>query len=370
MQNIFIIPIEPIDTRYTKQWYNHLPKLLRQHAPKHVQIIQIAGQQIPSKPTPGAFLDFAATNIYKSSQLIKIAKLFREDRIVPGDKFLFTDAWNPCIIQVKYMSELLNIPVEIHAMFHAGSYDPADFLGRLIKDKRWTNNFEKAIFHAVDYNWFATEFHIEMFKTNVFRISQRNKYESELSSKEIETKYCRTGWPMEYMVETLAPYANLEKQDLILFPHRIAPEKQVEIFRDLEKEMPEYEWVVCQDQELTKHEFHTLLGKAKIVFSANLQETLGISTCIEGPLSGALPLAPDRLSYTEIFEGYNQFLYPKAWTKDWGWYQTHRNTMANHIRRMMNNYDSLRKDLNEFNTKQVPKYFGFDNAIKVLFKND
>ena len=43
-----------------------------------------------------------------------------------------------------------------------------------------------------------------------------------------------------------------------------------------------------QEQTLTKDEYHNLLGKAKIVFSANTQETLGIS-CYEGALVGATP---------------------------------------------------------------------------------
>ena len=54
----------------------------------------------------------------------------------------------------------------------------------------------------------------------------------------------RTGWPMEYLKTMFTPK---KKEDIILFPHRIAPEKQVEIFRDLAKEMPEYKFIVCQD---------------------------------------------------------------------------------------------------------------------------
>jgi hypothetical protein len=62
-------------------------------------------------------------------------------------------------------------------------------------------------------------------------------------------------------------------------------------------------------QELSKAEYHTLLGQAKMVFSASNQETLGISVCSEGPLLGAIPYAPDRLSYTEILKHAPEFLY-------------------------------------------------------------
>ena len=40
---------------------------------------------------------------------------------------------------------------------------------------------------------------------------------------------------MEYMKDALKDYKNLKKKDLILFPHRIAPEKQPEIFRDCKR---------------------------------------------------------------------------------------------------------------------------------------
>jgi hypothetical protein len=147
----------------------------------------------------------------------------------------------------------------------------------------------------------------------------------------------QTGWPMEYMEAELAPYKNLKKRDLILFPHRIAPEKQVDIFKDLATRLPQYEFIVCQEQELTKHQYHTLLGEAKIVFSANLQETLGIS-CYEGALLDAIPLVPDRLSYTEMY--HNHFKYPSIWTESYDLYDTYRPDLCNVIIEDMETYDT------------------------------
>ena len=109
----------------------------------------------------------------------------------------------------------------------------------------------------------------------------------------------------------------MPKRDLILFPHRVAPEKQVEIFRDLKHQLPQYEFVVCQDQQLTKNEYHNLLGEAKLVFSANLQETLGISW-YEGALVDAIPMVPDRLSYSEM--AMEDFKYPSEWTESFDAY--------------------------------------------------
>jgi glycosyltransferase involved in cell wall biosynthesis len=341
MNTIFIIPIEPIDTRYTRHWYEHIPELLKAAGDDRYRVITIDGTDVPPVPTPGAFLDFGATNIYKSSQLIKIADKFRRGEVKDGDKFLFTDAWNTSILQVKYMSELLGVKTELHGLWHAGSYDPQDFLGRLIKDKRWTNNTEKAIFYSLDKNWFATEFHVEMFMANVFLETDVFKNDQDLSHSDRTRRIGITGWPMEYMTEMLERY-EAPKKDLILFPHRLAPEKQLDIFKDLEKELPEYEWVVCQEKKLTKNEYHKLLGRAKMVFSANLQETLGISVP-EGMATGAIPCVPDRLSYAEMYR--DEWKYPSEWTESFDSYTRYKEKLVSRIKEHMESYDEKMREV-------------------------
>jgi hypothetical protein len=142
---------------------------------------------------------------------------------------------------------------------------------------------------------------------------------------------------MEYMDSALTMYKHMPKRNLILFPHRIAPEKQVEIFRDLATHLPQYEFVVCQDQQLTKNEYHNLLGEAKMVFSANLQETLGIS-CYEGAVVDAIPMVPDRLSYTEMY--YDTFKYPSKWTESFDSYTVYRPDLCREIIQHMDNYST------------------------------
>ena len=331
MANIYIVDIEAVETRYTAQWKTHVPKLL-QEAGHNVQVI--AGpEDIPSATTPGAFLNFGGTNIYKSSQIEKIGRLFCAGSIHAGDHFIFTDAWHPGIINLKYMSELLDIPVTIHALWHAGSYDPQDFLGRLIGDEPWVRHAEKSFYHAIDHNYFATEFHIDMFFENLFEEQAPSMKDRAFRSD----RAIRTGWPMEYMQDVLLPFKGMTKRDLILFPHRIAPEKQVEIFRDLAKQLPEYEFIVCQDKQLTKEEYHTLLGESKIVFSCSLQETLGIG-CYEGAILDAIPMVPDRLSYSEMYT--DHFKYPSEWTINWEQYLLNREALVNYIRNTMQSYET------------------------------
>lgn len=332
---VFLIDLESVETRYTSQWKTHVPALLRK-AGHNVQVIS-GPTDIPSATTPGAFLNFGGTNIYKSAQVEQMGRLFCSGSVHPGDHFIFTDAWHPGIINLKYMSELLQIPVKIHALWHAGSYDPQDFLGRLIGNAPWVRHSEKAFFEAIDHNYFATDFHIDIFLHNLLdlgRFIDKDVVDNMFASDKI----VRSGWPMEYMQDTLLAYKNMPKRNLILFPHRIAPEKQVEIFRDLKEHLPQYEFVVCQDQQLTKNEYHNLLGEAKLVFSANLQETLGISW-YEGCVVDAIPVVPDRLSYSEM--AYDTFKYPSKWTESFEAYEVYRPDLCGKIVQYMENYDKF-----------------------------
>ena len=339
---VYIIDIEAVDTRYTAQWKKHLPEQLRKRTD---DVVVISGGETPQATTPGAFLNFGGTNVYKSNQLEQLGRLFCEGKINDGDYFLYTDAWNPTVIQLRYMASLLGTDINVGGLWHAGSYDPQDFLGRLIGDARWVRHAEMSMFQCYDDNFFATDFHIDMFK---------DVFVPDYSEVWADDSIKRVGWPMEYLKESLVTYSGMDKRNLILFPHRIAPEKQVEIFRDLSHHLSEYEFVVCQERSLTKNEYHNLLGEAKMVFSANLQETLGISW-YEGALVDAIPMVPDRLSYTEM--ALPEFKYPSKWTEDWGSYIKYRGELVAKIRDYMENYNDYLVSLEKQRTKLNKEFF-------------
>jgi len=338
---IHIVDIEAVDTRYTKQWKEHLPAQLRRATNEDVKVI--SGGETPQATTPGAFLNFGGTNVYKSKQLETIGEMFCKGEVEDGDYFLYTDAWNPTVIQLRYMAELLGVDIRLGGLWHAGSYDPHDFLGRLIGDKPWVRHAEMSMYECYDDNFYATDFHIDLFTDTMM-----DNYDVDMD------KAIKVGWPMEYLKDSLVQYKGMEKRDLILFPHRVAPEKQVEIFRDLKERLPQYEFVVCQEQELTKNEYHNLLSEAKIVFSANLQETLGISW-YEGALVDAIPMVPDRLSYSEM--ALPEFKYPSAWTEDYDAYLHNRDKVIAQIVNYMENYDDLQVSLEKQRTKLNKEFF-------------
>jgi len=350
---IHIVDIEAVDTRYTKQWKDYLPRQLLKSTNEKINVI--SGGDTPQATTPGAFLNFGGTNVYKSKQLEQIGEMFCNGAVKDGDYFLYTDAWNPTVIQLRYMAELLGVDVCIGGLWHAGSYDPQDFLGRLIGDKPWVRHAEMSMFECYDDNFFATDFHIDMFTDTLGEDYQIDN-----------DKIHRVGWPMEYLKNSLDSYKGMEKRNLILFPHRVAPEKQVDIFHDLAQQLPEYEFVVCQERDLTKNEYHNLLGEAKLVFSANLQETLGISW-YEGALVDAIPMVPDRLSYSEM--SVQEFLYPSKWTEDYTAYRKHRGEVVTKIRNYMENYSDYLVSL-EKQRKILNKDFFSGSALYERLKDE
>jgi len=359
---LYLVDLEAVDTRYTKQWKEHLPRQLEAAG---IPVTVISGGNVPMETTPGAFLNFAATNNYKSQQMLEISREFSFGNIKDGDYFLYTDAWNPTVIQLKYMAELLGIKIRIGGMWHAGSYDPQDFLGRLIGNKPWVRNAEFSMFDCYDDNFFATRFHVNMFAENLFDIDPLFDDDAAEELMHLYPSVKIVGWPMEYLKDTLAPYANTPKKNKIIFPHRLAPEKQLDIFKDLAAELPEYEWFVAQEHKLTKDEYHRHLAESKIVFSANLQETLGISM-YEGALVGTYPLVPDRLSYNEMWTDGN--LYPNEWTKDWESYERNKHRLVNIIRQTMNNNEETISHASKQSSVWADKFFDGNELYKAIKK--
>jgi hypothetical protein len=316
MKTIFLVPIEPIDSRYTKQWYENIPKIIKNRISElsldpH-EVVTIDGEGANNATTTGAFLDFATTNYYKAAQVQAISELFMHGRVKPGDKFLVTDAWNFAITAIRYMSDLLEIPVEIHGIWHAGHYDPTDILGMKMQ-KSWPPHQERAWFHACDYNWYATNFHRSMFLTNL-DIDYKSAYKAQ-----------RSGQPHELLIDQLEPLQAKEKAPVVIWPHRYNADKQPEIAEDLKDT---FDITITAKMGLTKQQYYGVLGRSQVIFSCALHENLGISI-MEAVLAGSIPVLPDRCSYAEMYP--KEFLYPSVWTSNYENYQNYKPQLVEFI---------------------------------------
>lgn len=326
MNTIWHVCLEPIEQRYSQQWYTAIPESLTQLAASQniaVNVVTIDGEAPASdSATPGAFLNFAATNAYKASQIIRISELFTNGRVQAGDVFLITDIWNFAITAIKYMSELLDIPIKIHSIAHAGAYDPTDILGMKMS-RPWPHHQERAWYYACDRNWYATDFHRQMFLRNL-GIPQEDHGRAFVS-----------GQPHSEIIKGMAQTMRIAKQGVI-WPHRYNADKQPDIAENLSSIMDQ-PWCITQKMNLSKADYYTQLASSRVLFSCSLHENLGISI-MEGVLAGVIPVLPARCSYTEMY--LPEFLYPSKWTQDWDHYLAYRDELVQFIQHRLDHAEN------------------------------
>lgn len=293
-KTVWLFSLEPIETRYTKHWYTYLKEKFQNDLGDEYNINQIDGYtEYASSATPGAFLNFGDTQGWKSSQLLKFIDLIRWQRIGDDDIIFFTDFWNPAILQVKYMKDLMDKNWKIIALAHAGSYDPSDFLGRKVQDKAWSYAAETAMAEACDRLVFATAFHVELFKKSI-----------SINPDKIMI----SGFPLEY-TQDIFKYLRIreDRLDAMIFPHRNAPEKQPELFDAvMDKYVKDYMFFNPMKAGVNKLQYHDILSSCKVAVSFATQETLGIAM-YEAMECNVIPLVPNRLSYYEMYD--NLFKY-------------------------------------------------------------
>lgn len=352
MTTIYIVPIEPIDARYTKQWYHNIPAIINdeiEHRGLDLEVVTIDGVSIPPNTTTGAFLDFGATNVYKASQAEKISRMFSDGVIKAGDKFLVTDAWNFVITPIKYMSDLLDIPVEIHGIWHAGAYDPSDILGYKM-NKPWPWHQERSWYYSCDYNYFATEFHKNMFLKNLSIDTERHRA-------------VRSGQPHTPIIEECGQYWNITKNKVMIWPHRYNADKQPEIAEDLSANI---NTIITQKMNLSKEEYYKSLGECSVMFSCSLHENLGISM-MEGVLAGVIPIVPDRCSYKEMYM--DEFKYPSEWTENWESYQANKQNLKDFILDRINNREKYLDSLTRQKRILIETYLNADVMLDKILNN-
>jgi len=356
MTNIVIWPLEKLDNRYSLQWYEGIPQSLEkkvQSAALDVKVIQVDGVQSTSATTSGAFLNFSDTNRWKSTQLVTFLNMLDAGEITPNDVMLFTDAWNPVILQIKYMRDLMDYKWKIMGLWHAGAYDETDILGYKMQ-KPWPHHTERALYYACDTNWYATDFHRKMFLRNL-GIPESDHHKAQLS-----------GQPHDLIVDAMGKI-NLKSVNKsgVIWPHRYNADKQPEIAEDLNHQMGG-NWCITQKMNLSKPEYYQRLSEASVMFSCSLHENLGISI-MEGVLLDVIPVLPDRCSYTEMYM--TDFLYPSAWTESWEAYQTHKSDLIAFIQHRLDHPKKYSRQLAKQKKILKERYLSADRMFDQMIEH-
>lgn len=300
---LHVVPIEPLEERYSAQWLEWTRKYLNERIGEHRYF-----EVLPKMPDykvieHGAFLDVVKTNVFKNEQLRILLKLFENGHVFKGDVFWFHDLWFPGLEMLFYIRNALNAHFKIYGCLHAGTYDPYDFLSQKGM-KRWGECMERGWFNEVDGIFVATKYHKKLL----------------LERRKDPTKIHITGFPIYADEETenkstpniLENVETVERKTHIVFPHRLDNEKNPQRFDELKKLFFET-YPPLTDKVLftktketckTKDSYYETLDNSDIAISFADQETWGIAMQ-EAVLHGCIPLVPNRLSYTEMYD--NEF---------------------------------------------------------------
>ena len=94
-----------------------------------------------------------------------------------------------------------------------------------------------------------------------------------------------------------------EKEDIVVFPHRLDPEKNPMLFDELASKFVRTNWRFIKTKERyeSKVKYYEQLSRAKVAVSFADQETWGIAMQ-EALFCGCIPIVPSRLSYVEMYE--------------------------------------------------------------------
>src|SRR3990167_10634378 len=117
-RKIWYLPLEPLNTRYTCEWYWQFEEVFKEEKIPYEYII---GEHVDSKLEEKFFLDPKATNIWKFTQLINLIK--RIDEVKDNDVIFLPDIWFSGIESLAYIKHFLDKKFKINGILHAGTYD-------------------------------------------------------------------------------------------------------------------------------------------------------------------------------------------------------------------------------------------------------
>ncbi|USV40851.1 hypothetical protein [Xanthomonas phage BUDD] len=325
-RDLFIIPIEPLEERYTGEWYKFLPSEFSKHG---FNVTQIDGETLTDTVETGAFLDMNSTIFYKASQMQKIARLFREKKISNGSVFFVSDLEFWGIESLRLMAQINKVEIKIYGFLHAASYTTEDAFAVAAPYQKYT---ELGWLKAVDGIFVGSHYH----KRAVME-RRVNAFATEADRREIEKKIHVSGNPLFASAYNMTSVG--EKKNKIVITNRFDSEKRPDqsllvallakqalpdteivlttsrpTFRSNQQwlvdlaRMYEKQGLITIKEGLTKEEYHNELKTAKVMISNSIEENFGYCI-VEAIMYDVAPVLTRGLSHVELVQGYDQFLF-------------------------------------------------------------
>lgn len=286
---VWLLPIEPFGERYTADWIRWWPADL-QSAGLDVQPLVLGGSPDEwQERRAGEWLDPTATWQWKGAQVAALASVWNEIR--DGDVILSLDAWGPATTAALYMRATTGKRVKVAGFWHAGCWDPHDYLSR-VGMAPWGLDVERGWARGCDLLLVGSEWAANLVRSHLCASPRIAVVGCPVKAGEL-TSYAK---PWE------------QRDRLVLFPHRLAPEKGLREWQLIESQYrssypdENVQFMRTRDHYTDKRSLYEMLGRARVVVSCAKQETFGI-VMQEGVALGAHPLSPRRLSYPEVQRG-------------------------------------------------------------------
>lgn len=288
---IVYLPLEPLDRRYTKQWWGWFKEVFEAEG---VDYLYVYPKEVEVRePSPREFLDIRDTSIWKFMQLIE---LFRREHLEEDDVVFLADGEFWGSEALAYYRQFSGRRFKIASVWHAGTYDTADLT--FIKGcEGFGKYFELGWFEMTDKIFVASAWHKQLLQTK--RMVPK-------------AKIAVTGLPAD--VEGLnAKYGqNPSIPNRIVFAGRLAWEKGYDVVKKLRREG--FDIYATLEHDLSKEQYYDMLSRASVLFSPARQETFGYAV-VEALSMNVPVVVPDGLSYTDYvpywmrYDGWEMMLY-------------------------------------------------------------
>jgi len=314
MKKLFYIPIEPLEERYTAQWYKYFPIAF---AKARYDVVTIDGTTLTDFVDTGTFLPMNSTVHYKNSQMQEISKLFQDKKINNGDTFFIADLEFWGIEAIRLMAQMNNIEVNIYAFLHAASYTKEDAFEVAQKYQKYT---ELGWVMMCDGVFVGSQYHKDAFM-------ERRAMYAPLDYNEMNSKIHVTGNPI--FSDEFLDHGNKKKNQIIIsnrFDWEKRPNMSLNFAYILKKKHPDWNIVVTTSRPtfssnkqwlmdyarnlekdgiieihdgLSKQEYYKMLSESKVMLTNSIEENFGYCI-VEAIAYNTYPLAKNELSHPEL----------------------------------------------------------------------
>lgn len=315
MNTVYDLCLEPLEERYTVQWFNWFEPVLS----KYFYYRKIKGVALTNEVRTGKFLDVNSTVHWKVEQIKTLSILFDNKQIKDGDVFFVADFWFPLEL-LRYLADLNGVTVKIYAFLHAGTYTKEDFAAKL---SWWGRKQEYAWAKMLNGIFVGSEYHKKSFIEKVV----------PSADEDVKKKIYVTGNPF---YSRQVEYYKREKKDIVIFPNRFDMEKRPLLFLQLatklKRSFPHWTFLITTSRKkltnntyllreaeraeergiveimtgIPKSLYYQLLNQSKISISTTIEENFGY--CIqEGICADVVTIAPNDFSHPELLP--KRFLY-------------------------------------------------------------